>query len=261
MNNTQNLSMFENVTKYICQFGMSYVLFGCVWYAIKSWRDSSNGSNDSNDSNDSFVFVMSHMFLVYLYLVKKQYSNFPKTLLWFVLTIAHGYAHIAHPSFLPVMNNISKINPDYTPFYDYVVHAAQCLMVWYYHEKLGPIGTFGAMVMMVSSAMAHLDKSQMLRPDSYVSDNDGNMVFPVSYFWLFASGWGVFGTIYHMMLLSESKNNALFIANVIIWSIPYIGYVVPNNIPEWDTTVTRYGLFVKWFGAYGLANILFYDIN
>lgn len=176
----------------------------------------------------SFLFLHLLMATIVLNSHPTRRAN-KKELLWIAVTVAHGIAHIAHPAFI----NGTEVNPDYTPLYDFTIHAFQCLLVWYYHKELFPVGVFGAIVMLVGSGMAHLNKD-----------------FLATNYWLFVSGWGVFGAVYHMMLLNHTRNKNVFYANLLIWTLPYAGYLFPGYIPVWDNFVNRIGLFRIWFGAY-----------
>lgn len=181
-------------------------------------------------------FLMTHSLLLPL-LFSTSKEKTIKHFGWWGITIAHGIAHIMHPPFI----NGTEVNPDYTPLYDFMIHGPQCLLVWYYHKDLFPVGVFGAIIMIVGSAMAHLNKDIL-----------------ATNFWLFVSGWGVFGAIYHMMLLNHSKNNYIFLMNLVIWTLPYVGYLYPDKIPIWDDFVNKIGLFRLWFGAYFIANYVYF---
>lgn len=179
--------------------------------------------------------VLTHLLLTFLILFDKTNNGYPKrtkNVIWLVITIAHGIAHIAHPPFI----NGTEVNPDYTPLYDFTIHAFQCLLVWYYHRELFPVGVFGAILMIAGSGMAHLNRE-----------------FLATKFWLFVSGWGVFGAIYHMMLINHTNNKNIFYMNLLIWTLPYVGYLYPGYIPVWDNFVNHVGLFRLWFGAYYIA--------
>src|SRR6185312_11433248 len=74
------------------------------------------------------------------------------------------------------------------------------------------------------------------------------------------SGLGVFGTQYHSMLLCKKdickrgiKDYDLFIAGWILWISPYLGYLIPGYIPEWDAVTNRIGLFRMWYLAFYLT--------
>jgi hypothetical protein len=179
-------------------------------------------------------FIMTHLTLLPLMFTSGQNKTRTiKNFVWWSITVLHGIAHIVHPPFI----NGTTVNPNYTPLYDYIIHASQCLLVWYYHQNLFPVGVFGAIMMVVGAAMAHLNR-EILETN----------------FWLFASGWGVFGAIYHMMLINHSRSNTVFFMNLVIWTLPYVGYLYPDQIPVWDNFVNNIGLFRLWFGAYYLAN-------
>jgi len=186
-------------------------------------------------------FVFSHLLLGFLMLLDKSnrdYTRNLKNLLWLIVTIAHGIAHIVHP---PFVNN-TEVNQNYTPLYDFTIHSFQCLLVWYYHKEIFPVGVFGAIVMLVGSGMSHLNKD-----------------FLATNYWLFVSGWGVFGAIYHMMLLNHRNNKNIFYTNLLIWSLPYLGYLYPGYIPVWDNFVNQVGLFRIWFGSYYIAQYMYND--
>lgn len=155
--------------------------------------------------------------------------------MWWLITVSHGVAHIIHPAF-----NGTEPNPDYTSLYDYIVHSIQCLLVWYYHPDAFPVGVFGAVIMLVASAMTHMDSD-------YFETN----------FWLFASGFGVFGAIYHMMLLNHTRDTKIYAMNFVIWSVPYVGYLYPGYIPIWDEFVNRIGVFRIWFAGYFVAQHIY----
>ena len=162
-----------------------------------------------------------------------------KSIVWWIFTVIHGIAHIAHPAF-----NGIEVNVNYTPLYDFVIHAGQCLLIYYYHEHLFPIGVFGAIIMIVGSACAHFNHK-------FLETNE----------WLFVSGFGVLGAIYHMMLINPTRNVQIFKANFVIWTLPYVGYLVPEFIPQWDEFVCSIGLFRLWFLSYFLANYIYIKVN
>lgn len=187
--------------------------------------------------NKMLSFLITHLSLMLLMFYETNNMDKIKcSISWWILTILHGMAHITHPAFNGVI-----FNEQYTPLYDFVIHGGQCLTVWYYHKDVFPIGIFGAIVMIVASAMVHLQKSIL-----------------ETNFWLFASGFGVFGAVYHMMLINHSKDKKLYNANLIIWTVPYIGYLFPGQIPVWDNFVNQIGLFRLWFGAYYITNFVYY---
>lgn len=187
-------------------------------------------------------FIITHLLLTFLMISDKTSNNYDrriKNALWLFVTILHGIAHITYPPFI----NNTTVNPDYTPLYDFTIHAFQCLLVWYYHQHLFPVGVFAAILMITGSGMAHLNRE-----------------FLATNFWLFVSGWGVFGTIYHMMLINHTKNKNIFYMNLLIWTLPYAGYLYPGYIPIWDDFVNKVGLFRLWFGAYYIAQYN-YNLN
>ena len=157
-------------------------------------------------------------------------------LLWFVITILHGIAHIIHPAYYGTTFNI-----DYTPLYDFIVHAAQCLCVYVYDKELFPFGVFFHSTTLLGGIVAHLDKT-----------------FLETKFWiLISAGAAVFGSQYHMMLLNKNKNNYIFICSLLIWTLPYLFYLVPfEYIPVMDSFLNSIGLFRLWYLNYFLANKL-----
>lgn len=157
-------------------------------------------------------------------------------IIWFILCYFHGIAHIIHPPFIK-----TTPNPDYISYYDYVVHGAQCLCIYYYHPNLFPLGVFGCTVMLTTSAITYMDKQFFEKP-----------------FWLFASGFGIFGTIYHMSLLNAERNPDIFWATVIIFVFPYCGYLIRSFIPQWDYMMNRIGLFRLWFFNYFVTFVFYH---
>jgi hypothetical protein len=151
-------------------------------------------------------------------------------LLWIALTLLHGAAHIGCPALFG-----QDVNPFYNPMYDFIVHAAQCLCVLgYHHDNFNRgLGIFMSISIYIGSAVAYAKKE-----------------FLETYLWLGMSGVGVYGTMYHMQLLNTKRDRTIYIASWILWSAPYLGYLVPGRIPAWDEFTNNIGLFRTWFLAY-----------
>lgn len=165
-----------------------------------------------------YAFTVIHLMLVPFCLTTRRF-------MWLLITFLHGLAHQIHPAFVGVI-----YNTNYTPLYDFVVHASQCLCIFYYSRKLFPIGVMTHSILMCGSLLAHLDNTFMGNP-----------------FWLFVSGCGVFGVHWHMMLLNENKNSAVFWTSIFVWFAPYLGYLDFSFIPVWDSMVNSVSLFSMWF--------------
>lgn len=177
-----------------------------------------------------FQKVMNWMFspvlsFTLIHLVLLPFCRDYRSVLWFILTYVHGLAHIYHPAFVG-----TTYNTNYTPLYDFVVHSAECLCIYYYSKKLFPIGIMVHSIVFCGALLAHLDNAFMGNP-----------------FWLFVSGCGVFGVHWHMMLLNKSKDNDVFWTSVLIWVLPYLGYLNFDFIPYWDSVVNSVSLFSMWF--------------
>jgi len=184
--------------------------------------------------NKILAFTLYHLLLV-PFLFNDNYANF---IVWFILTYLHGMAHILHPPF------IGKIpNTNYTALYDYIVHDAQCLCIFYYQPQLFPIGIFASSMMLMGAVMTHINKKFFEEP-----------------FWLFASGFGTFGSHYHMMLLNTHKNENIFYGSCIIWISPFLPYLIRQNIPTWDYLMNTIGLFRAWYFNFFVA-YYFYTLD
>ena len=178
-------------------------------------------------STDQFTsFTLLHVLLIPF--LEKSKTDY----LWFFLTYAHGLAHIYYPALYGTV-----FNENYTPIYDYLVHAAQCLCVYNYHPQYFPLGVMIHSSMLLGATIAHLDKK-----------------FLETVLWVIVSGGGVFGTHYHMMLLNHKKNNDVYIASWIIWVTPYLGYLYMSYIPVWDSILNIIGLFRLWYFHYFIVN-------
>lgn len=158
-----------------------------------------------------------------------------KSKLWFILTVLHGLAHIYHPAFIG-----TTYNTNYTPIYDFAVHSAECLCIYYYSKRLLPIGIFVHSIVFIGAALAHLDNK-----------------FMAEYTWIFVSGCGVFGVLWHMMLLNTEKNSKIFWTGVFLWFSPYLGYLDFSFIPYWDSVVNSVSLFSMWFFNWQITIELF----
>jgi hypothetical protein len=196
---------------------------------------------------NSWATIFSLVHLPILFFVRDEFD-----FVWVLLTVLHGLAHILYPALIGV-----NFNKEYDPIYDYFVHAAQCLCVAYYHPTLMPLGIFCAMAMMVGSAIGREDGR------IHTTMNKGADVVPLPGFffttkmWLMCSAFGVFGTIYHMMLLNKTADPALFYAGIFIWLSPYFGYLVPGKIPVWDSIMNKIGLFQCWYLNWFIAQYIY----
>ena len=207
------------------------VSFALIFYAL---LPLSLGLKYISDSVFSQVvsFLILHIPLIYLLNDYKDY-------LWYVLTVLHGLAHIYHPAFRG-----TTYNTNYTPLYDFAIHSAECLCIYYYSKKLLPIGIFFHSIVFIGATIAHLDNAFMGNP-----------------FWLFVSGCGVFGVVWHMTLLNKTKDSKIFWTGVFIWFTPYIGYLDFNFIPYWDSVVNSVSLFSMWFFNWLIAFKVYDMIN
>lgn len=178
-------------------------------------------------------FILSHMCLI-LFL-----SNTNVGIWWFSLTITHGMAHLIHPAFYKI-----EPNKNYTPLYDYIVHAMQCLMIHYVMPEYLWIGITLAVLMLLSGMYAHCDKT-----------------FLNTYVWILVSSIGVFGTFMHMMLLGGFADSNIIYAGIVIWTLPYIGYLNDKKIAQWDYLMNRIGLFEYWYLNYLLTFILYSQLH
>ena len=209
--------MLKFISLFICTIPIIYIVDNTI----------------QNVTNEKLIsFILLHVLIL-------PFIKDVRAIIWWLFTVVHGIAHIAHPAFYGL-----NVNPNYTPLYDYVIHGGQCLLIFYYHEKLSPLGIFGAIVMIIGSACAHF-----------------NPEFLDTKEWLFVSGFGVLGTLYHMMLINNKRDSTIFKANLIIWTAPYIGYIIPEFIPQWDSFVCSLGLFRLWFLAYFMTNYIYSNLK
>lgn len=171
--------------------------------------------------NNSLVsFFIVH--LIFVDLCNDRYD-----LLWFLITILHGIAHIIHPAYHGTI-----FNTNYTPLYDYIVHAVQCLCIYAYNPSYTIAGIFFFITTMIAGIKAHFD-STFLETGIWV---------------LLSGGAALFGSQAHMMLLNRTKNNEIFYSSLLLWITPYVMYLVPfNYIPMVDHFLNTIGLFRLWY--------------
>lgn len=145
--------------------------------------------------------LISYLFLhglvyYWTYPYARNYSS------WWILTLTYGLSNIVHPI-------EEKNSKRYTPLYNYLIHAAQALTVYYYHPELTLLGIFISSSLYVGGAIVHLNK-RFLR----------------TWLWFLISAGGVFAAQYHMMLLSPDCNQDLFFNTLIIWTLLYFDQLV-----------------------------------
>lgn len=158
-------------------------------------------------------------------------------LVWWILAVVHGVAHLIHPAFHGTVPN-----PNYTPLWDFIVHAIECLCIHAYHcttmSKIVSTVTF--FTTFFAGLTAHIYGAE----------------FMTNPLWLVLSGGGVLGATYHMNLLNEHHSKHVLFANYFIWFAPYVGYLKFEWIPEWDNLMNRTSLFQLWFWAYFVAAMM-----
>lgn len=152
-------------------------------------------------------------------------------LIWWCLAVIHGIAHLVHPAF-----HGEVPNSNYTPFWDFIVHAMECLCIHMYHKNnlSYAVSVFTFLSTFVAGLTAHVYGQEFMATTP----------------WLILSGGGVLGAVYHMNLLNENKLESLLIANYILWFAPYLGYLDFNFIPYWDNKMNEISLFQMWFLAW-----------
>src|SRR5690348_8572317 len=74
-------------------------------------------------NNNYIQFIIINMFSLFII----DFYNINE-IIWLILTLLHGLAHIHSPAF----NKLER-NDNYTPLYDYIVHGTQCLCICLYH--------------------------------------------------------------------------------------------------------------------------------
>lgn len=200
--------------KFDLGFSFSFLL---LFYALLPISIGLKHITDTLFSSVASFLILHSIILFYL-------NNY-KSVIWYILTVLHGLAHIYHPAFIGTI-----YNKNYTPLYDFAIHSAECLCIYYYSKRLLPIGIFIHSIVFIGATIAHLDNAFMGNP-----------------FWLFVSGCGVFGVVWHMQLINTNKDNRIFWTGVFIWFSPYIGYLDFNFIPYWDNIVNSVSLFSMWF--------------
>lgn len=206
--------------KYIASFIALLPISLGIDYIVRYF---SNMISVFNPEVTSFILVHTLLF---------PFCRTPRKFLWLSLTLAHGLAHVIHPAFLG-----TTPNPYYTPLYDFIIHALQCLCAYLIYRNKLAIGLGSLFGIMIATAgyWAHYDNS-----------------FMNTYLWIIMSSGGVFGTQMHMMLLQDDHNDKsqLMLENIILWTLPYIGYLIPSWIPQWDNFVNILGLFRVWYFNY-----------
>ena len=165
-------------------------------------------------------------------------------LVWWVLAYIHGIAHIYHPAFYGTSPNL-----EYTPLWDFIVHALECLCIHAYHKKSWSY--YLSYVTFMTTLGAGLT--------AHVYDQEF-MTNPV---WLVLAGGGVLGATYHMNLLNSDNDSHLLLANYIVWFAPYLGYLNFDWIPRWDCEMNKISLFQIWFVAWFVTNKLvkYYNVR
>lgn len=146
-----------------------------------------------------------------------------KEIIWWVLTILHGLAHLYHPASI---NGVMNVN--YNPLPDFIVHGLQCLCMPYMFGVPLAIQTW------VAGVVGYYHKP-----------------FLASTLWRIMSIGGVFGTQHQMLLLSRESH--IYRASYLVWFLPYLGYMNYNYIPQWDYLVNSFGLFKWWYLCYYVA--------
>jgi hypothetical protein len=204
--------------------GQFLIFAGALWVADVLLTTVFHGLDGYNGRMYSYLLI--HIPFIFVVSGVRQWA-------WYLLTFVHGIAHVTHPALFGVV-----FNTNYTPLYDYIVHAAQCLCVWYWNQDHFPIGVMTSQLMLTGAAIAHVHQP-----------------FLQTFLWIVISGFGVYGTQYHMQLLNVKKHHHIFVCGWIIWLSPYLGYLVPGRLPEWDAVTNYIGLFRVWFVAFYLTMI------
>lgn len=183
-----------------------------------------------------------HLGFLMMYLLLLPFCNTTNKKKWWVFAVLHGMAHIVHPAFYG-----TTPNSDYTPFWDYIVHATSCLFIYDYHRT--PLSKYVGFAVFYSTLIvgyyAHCDKS-----------------FLETTLWRILSAGGVLGSMYHMLLLDSNTDNLMYITCVLIWFGPYFGYTNMDFIPTWDYAMNSLGLFNLWFWNFFVTlEILNWDVD
>jgi len=187
-----------------------------------------------------FEFPSGAISFVYMHFLILPFCKNWLDFIWFVITVGHGLGHIFHPAL-----HGTKFNDEYTPLYDFIFHAAQCYCVAHYHPHLSPFGYFFGLSTMTGAVIAHFDPAFLHTP-----------------MWLLLAWGGIFGTYYHHMLLDKQKKTDpqrtdILIANFILWTSIYAGYVYRDGIPIWDLWMNWLGAFRLWFFHYFFVHYAF----
>lgn len=233
------------LTYVLCIFLMALLEKISLYLVLRLFKPSTSVQIDleSNSRTETFnsiekqrviAFILQHLIVAIIYYFSDYANNINLgyQMVWWILTITHGLAHVIYPA---LYGDI--FNENYSPIYDYIVHAGQCLCALVYHPTLIPIGIFIHSCMLIGAGIAHVDKK-----------------FLQTKLWVAISGGGVFGTIFHMLLLGDVMNSTqMLIANIIIWLTPYLGYLNMNGIPKWDSFLNHIGLFRTWYLTYFVA--------
>lgn len=180
---------------------------------------------------DGFVWKFMENEILSFFVTASMIVPFCKTKndwIFLAITYLHGLAHIMHPAFHGLVPN-----EDYTPLWDFFVHAIQCVSVYYYSRNLLPIGIILSNMCMVNAICGHM-----------------NRMFMANHMWLIFSAAGVIGTHYTTMLANNKRDAGIFIGGVIIWGIAYSGYLDFTYLAEWDLLLNQLGLYRLWYIAF-----------
>lgn len=179
------------------------------------------------------IFAYSAMFL----LIFPMCLNKRRDLVWWFLASLHGIAHIVHPAFHGTTPNV-----EYTPLWDFIIHALECLCIHMYHRTQSSyyLSYTFYFTTLLAGITAHVYGQEFMATTP----------------WLILSGGGVLGATYHMNMLNDGQQHyskSLLAANFIVWFAPYLGYLNFDWIPYWDNAMNEYGLFQMWFLAWFLT--------
>lgn len=183
------------------------------------------------DVNDEYGKYIAFLIMFCLLIPFCNTSNKAK---WWILGVAHGMAHLIHPAFYGI-----TYNTNYTPLWDYIIHAVSCLTIYEYHRTN------------FSKILSYVVFYSTLLVGYYAHCVP---TFMTSLTWRFLSAGGVLGSTYHMLTLntiSEYQNKfQIYMATLVIFFLPYIGYTDYSFIPYWDKIMNDTGLFQLWFWNY-----------
>ena len=164
----------------------------------------------------SFLLLNSMILLFYKTMTRNEY-------IWFVLSLSHGIAHIIHPAHHGIIPNIN-----YTPLWDYIVHGAQALSVYYTNKKLLPIGIIFCIMVVTAGIISYWNKEFI-----------GSTMF------IFLSIGGVFGMHYNTMLLNKNNDKNFTYTSAIVWILSYVCYY-SNEVEKVDAFINNLGLYRVW---------------